>query len=232
MAIFSGQAKHKATSALVGFIAFVTSMTVLWLAVPRPAFERVVWDAKDGSPVPDGFCFVMFPSTSHVDLFDAPNGKGVAVLDRAIICTQQELLDKNPIPVQTAGGARYLRPDDVTAAIPMESMAMVGALESRFTTQDRALKLSRLPIGGPTERFALRDSDLKHARSMVYMWDVVNGAPTAREIRRSDIGTAINRVFFTAVLAVVSILIGALASNLYNRRARLAHEKAPALGAV
>lgn len=82
------------------------------------------------------------------------------------------------------------------------------------------------------QHFVLRISDLKHARSMIYVWDVVNGTPTARVIRRSDFGTAIKGVIFATALAMVSIVIGALASNLYNRRARFAHEKAPAIGAV
>lgn len=232
MATLSMRMKHKATSVFVGLIAFAVSMAILWLTVPRPEFEPIVWDAKDGSPVPPTFAYAMFPRGTHVKLLDHPGGSPTTASSDPEICTEGERESGQYLPVQTPEGRLFARTSDLTFAAGGDSGASFLSTQFRSTTQDQRIVLTGQNAGSGVQHFVLRISDLKHARSMMYAWDVVNGAPSAREVRRSDIGTAINSVFFVAAIAVVSIVIGALASSMFDRRTRLAHEKAPATGAL
>lgn len=219
MATLSRRAKHRAISVFVGLIGFSVSMAILWLAVPRPEFEPIVWDAKQGSPVPLTFAYAIFPHGTHVKLLDHPGGSPTSASSGPEICREAERESGEYLPVQTPEGRLFARMSDLTFAAGGDSGASFLSTQFRSTTPDQRIALTGQNAGSGVQHFVLRISDLKHARSMMYVWDVVNGAPSAREVRRSDIGTAINSVSFAAAIAVVSIVIGALASNMFNRRA-------------
>lgn len=232
MAILGKQAQHAATSISVGLIAFATSMAALWLTIPGPEFEPIVWDAKAGDPVPRTFAYAMFPRGTHIKLFDHPDGSPISDSDSPTICTEGERESGEYLPVETPEGRRFARVSDLTFAAVGDPGAPLLSTRYRSTTQNQRLVLTGRRADSGGRQFVLRISDLKHARSMVYVWDVVNGAPAAREIRRSDFGTGMKRLLFSVPLAAVSIVVGAFASNMFNRRARRAHEKAPTIGAL
>lgn len=63
--------------------AFWGTYTVTKKLLPGPKPERT-WSVLSGKPAPIDFLFLMFPANDSVPLYDAPNGKQVGVLQRAL----------------------------------------------------------------------------------------------------------------------------------------------------
>lgn len=232
MAILNKQQRHTAASSFIGLGAFAVSLAILWRTVPRPQFERPLWTAESGAPVPDTFSYAVFPRGTHIKLFDQPDGIPDSAMHHAAICTERQRMAGGFLPVHTTSGPRYAKFSDLTFAAISESSAPLQSLDFRSTEENRRIKLSQRLASSGTQNFVLHLNDGKHARETVYAWDVTNSVPTPREIRQSDLTTAINVGLFAASVIAFSCVLGVLVSNFYNRRARLAHEKAPVIGAL
>jgi len=232
MAILNKQRRHTAASTLIGLGVFALSLTILWRALPRPQFEPLLWTAESGAPVPDTFSYAMFPKGTHMTLFDQPDGVPDSTLHHATICTERQRRAGGFLPVHTTSGIRYAKFSELTFAAMSESFSPFESLVFRSADENQRITLSQRLASSGTQNFVLRLGDGKHPRERVYVWDVSNSVPTPREIRQSDFMTAINVGLFAASGIALSIVPGVLASNVYNRRARLAHEKAPVVGAL
>ncbi len=72
-------------------IAVVLAVVGALFGMPmtRMASYKEHWSADDADPVPDGFCYLLFPASPNVDVRDS-NGQSVAILDRALLCDHDE----------------------------------------------------------------------------------------------------------------------------------------------
>lgn len=214
------QFRHSAKSKLIGLGVFALSLFILWKAVPHPAFERTIWTAQGQTPVPGTFSYAMFPRQTHLKLYDQPNGLAASSLDHPTICTERERASGGFLPVRTTQGVLYANLSDLTFTPTNESGTPVESLVFRSTDETQRIALSQRLASAGVQSFVLRTDDRKHPRERVYVWDVASGVPTPREIRQSDMATALNFYLFTAGIVVVSLVLGMMASNIFNRRAR------------
>ncbi len=103
-----------ATAAFAGVFNLTTKL------LPGPKPQRI-WSASDGSPVPIDFLFLMFPVDDNVPLYDAPGGKQVAVLQRALGNIYGEVRDAKWVqvpPSEPGGKATSVRVSDLRYLSP------------------------------------------------------------------------------------------------------------------
>jgi hypothetical protein len=93
-------------------IGAVVVFSVVFSAIPDDNLKPS-WTASSGAPTPPEFHYAMFPVNATVPLCDAPSGKPVGVLARALVNSQAE--------IDAGGWVRVLDPAGVTWA-PMTEL--------------------------------------------------------------------------------------------------------------
>ncbi|MBX3359204.1 MAG: hypothetical protein KF745_12345 [Phycisphaeraceae bacterium] len=206
--------KRAAARIVVLVAAWLASFAAaLWLILsasrPRPE-----WTALDGTPVPDGFLFLMYPAHESVPLLDAPDGSPVATLHRALGNTAAEIAAGEWIRVAASDGEQWVRKADPTYTTPSNAADSLRAYEAAQGKSFWGASVSTCaePSGAETVTFTRRPDD-DHVETFVYT--VANGAATPLEMTRYfGPATAIDGLFragaaaAAGTLAVIAICLG------------------------
>lgn len=119
VAAVGGQTGRRAWRLVVTLLAAMAvgggTFKLVLVLVPGARPERV-WSAADGTPPPSEFLFVMFPMDDNVALYDAPGGKKVGLLRRALGNDIGELASSQWIAVPPGGPGQersFVRAEDL-----------------------------------------------------------------------------------------------------------------------
>lgn len=118
----------------VWLIAFLVPMN---LYVMKP---REWWNAASGQPVPSGrFFYLMFPATTSTPLFDAPDGKEIGVLQRALGNSHAEIQSSAWIAVPSTRESAWVRKSDLAYLPPPNATRdYVSAYQESLQARDPA----------------------------------------------------------------------------------------------
>jgi len=195
----------------------VAAFRVTLLAIPESKLKPD-WVASSGEPPPRDFLYAMFPVNSGVPLRDAPDGKPVSVLGRAVVNSQEEVDAGGWIGVLGGSDPAWVALSDLSCLPPADAStdyfgSFVSAYQSRDPSDYRNARLNFRRERSGTTTATLRISQDDHWQAYVYQ--VSSGPPKPLEMYRvfgpGEVFKNLDRnLAATGAAAVFLIGVGAL----------------------
>lgn len=194
---------------------FVAAAVVFWIAwVTNPPRElKPVWVSSSGEPTPKQFLYAMFPLDNAVPVCDAPDGKQVGVLKRAVVNSQEEIDQGGWVKLIEGNKNLWVELKRLTFVPDMGSepdyfMAYMDSYRARDFTEWRGGFFETADDGSDTKRVRLRLEQDEHWQEWVYdvsgekvtpieMYQVFGPAVAFEELGRVMI----------ALIAAISVLV-------------------------
>ncbi|HZW07675.1 MAG TPA: hypothetical protein VFF65_11185 [Phycisphaerales bacterium] len=187
---------HQSRARLLRLASVVAAAAIVWLAVligivalipiPEP---QPTWTAAGGTPVPDEFIVVMYPANGSVPLCDAPGGRVIGTLSRALANSHRELATGGTggwIHVNGRPGGSWVRLADLAFHPPANSttdyFAAYAALYAKRSPRGFAsasMSSNPNPDGSQTMTLTRRPDD-DHVEK--YLYRVAGGVPQPLEM--------------------------------------------------
>jgi hypothetical protein len=217
-------------------VVVLSSALIFWLvlaAIPAPQ-PAPRWTAASGDPVPDSFLYAMFPLNNAVPLCDAPDGKPVAKLTRAVANSQREIDAGGWVQVQDANVATWVALDNlVYSPAPGDTTdyfdAFVTAHRARAPGDFRSATLELHTEPNQVTIATLRLSQDDHWQKYVYqvspgppkpleMYSASGPGEALRAVPRFLMACGSSAAFFIIAVPLISLMIA---------RSRRAHARNP-----
>lgn len=161
-------------------LGFVAALMVLPIGRQAPS-----WSSSDGSATPPDFLYAMFPVNHSVPLYDSPGGTRVAILSRAVVNSQAEIVSGGWVQVHDSGGLRFVELATLDYlpgqnADPDSFKAFASSYQARDAAEHRGATLEIQPTASGIATARLRIEQENHWQEYVY--DVVPGKATPRRM--------------------------------------------------
>lgn len=148
---------------LVRLCMYVLAPVGLFIAVFEVSSVpvRPAWTAAGSTPTPGRFLYAMFPVAPDVPLRDAPAGKVVGTLTRAVVNSQEEITAGGWVAVRDAGSTSWVELSKLAYLPPPgASVDYFKAFEAAYVARDpgdyRSASLTLEPGAKVTAKATLR----------------------------------------------------------------------------